>query len=136
MEGSAFEEKSCVKMLRLNFSSKLDWGLLHIISIAKTASKEIGALICFIIFFLLMLLCISISSAWNTVVMFWQVLVIVTWNCLISYKNWCAGLFRVQQLVYLCKPTLDMLTLTHMLIFFLWFFKVFKIFLVLIILYC
>ena len=31
-------------MLRLNFSSKLDWGS-YIISIAKTASKKIGALI-------------------------------------------------------------------------------------------
>ena len=32
-------------MLRLNFSSKLDWGS-YIISIAKTVSKKIGALIC------------------------------------------------------------------------------------------
>ena len=32
------------KMLRLTFSSKLDWGS-YIISIAKTASKKIGALI-------------------------------------------------------------------------------------------
>ena len=31
-------------MLRLTFSSKLDWGS-YIISIAKTASKKIGALI-------------------------------------------------------------------------------------------
>ena len=37
-------EKSSFKMLRLTFCSKLDWGS-YIISIAKTASKKIGALI-------------------------------------------------------------------------------------------
>ena len=47
----------------LNFSSKLDW-VSYIISIAKTASKKIEALIhsCF---FLLMLLCISINLPYN-----------------------------------------------------------------------
>ena len=45
MDGSVLEEKSSFKMLRLTFSSKLDWGS-YIISIAKTASKKIGALIC------------------------------------------------------------------------------------------
>ena len=44
MDGSVLEEKSSFKMLRLTFSSKLDWGS-YIISIAKTASKKIGALI-------------------------------------------------------------------------------------------
>ena len=44
MGGSALEEKSSFKMLGLTFSSKLDWGS-YIISIAKTASKKIGALI-------------------------------------------------------------------------------------------
>ena len=44
MDGSALEEKSSFKMLGLTFSSKLDWGS-YIISIAKTASKKIGALI-------------------------------------------------------------------------------------------
>ena len=43
MGGSILEEKSS-KMLGLTFSSKLDWGS-YIISIAKTASKKIGALI-------------------------------------------------------------------------------------------
>ena len=43
MDGSVFEEKS-FKMLQVTFSSKLDWGT-YIISIAKTASKKIGALI-------------------------------------------------------------------------------------------
>ena len=43
MDGSVLEKKS-FKMLGLTFSSKLDWGS-YIISIAKTASKKIGALI-------------------------------------------------------------------------------------------
>ena len=45
MGGYILEEKSSFKMLGLTFSSKLDWGS-YIISIAKTASKKIGALIC------------------------------------------------------------------------------------------
>ena len=45
MDGSVLKEKSSFKMLGLTFSSKLDWGS-YIISIAKTASKKIGALIC------------------------------------------------------------------------------------------
>ena len=44
MGGSILEEKSSFKMLGLTFSSKLDWGS-YIFSIAKTASKKIGALI-------------------------------------------------------------------------------------------
>ena len=44
MDGSVLEEKSSFKMLRMTFSSKLDWGS-YIISIAKTASKKIEALI-------------------------------------------------------------------------------------------
>ena len=44
MDGSVFEEKSSFKILGVTFSSKLDWGT-YIISIAKTASKKIGALI-------------------------------------------------------------------------------------------
>ena len=44
MNGSVFEEQSSFKMLGLTFSSKLDWGS-YIISIAKTGSKKIGALI-------------------------------------------------------------------------------------------
>ena len=49
MDGSVIEEKSSFKMLKLTFSSKLDWGS-YIISIAKTASKKIRALICSIKF--------------------------------------------------------------------------------------
>ena len=41
MDGSVLEEKSSFKMLGLTFS----WGS-YIISIAKSASKEVGALIC------------------------------------------------------------------------------------------
>ena len=44
MDGSVLEEKSSFKMLYLTLSCKLDWGS-YIISIANTASKEIGALI-------------------------------------------------------------------------------------------
>ena len=44
MNGSVLEEKSSFKMLGLTFLSKLDWGS-YIISIAKTTSKKIGALI-------------------------------------------------------------------------------------------
>ena len=46
MEGSVLKEKSSFKMLGLTFSSKLDWDS-YIISIAKTASEKIGALIRF-----------------------------------------------------------------------------------------
>ena len=44
MDGSVLEKKSSFKMLGLTFSSKLYWGS-YIISVAKTASKKIGALI-------------------------------------------------------------------------------------------
>ena len=44
MDGSVLEEKTSFKMLGLTFSSKLDWGS-YIVSIAKIASKKIGALI-------------------------------------------------------------------------------------------
>ena len=44
MDGYALEDMLFFKMLGSTFSSKLDWGS-DIISIAKTASKKIGALI-------------------------------------------------------------------------------------------
>ena len=44
MDGSVLEEKTSFKMLGLTFSSQLDWDS-YIVSIAKTASKKIGALI-------------------------------------------------------------------------------------------
>ena len=45
IDRSVLEEKSSFKMLGLTFSSKLDW-CSYIISIAKTASKKVGTLIC------------------------------------------------------------------------------------------
>ena len=44
MDGSVLEEKSSFKILGLTFSSKFDRGF-YIISIAKTTSQKIGALI-------------------------------------------------------------------------------------------
>ena len=44
MDGSVPEEKSSFEMLGLTSSSKLNWGS-YFVSIAKTASKKIGALI-------------------------------------------------------------------------------------------
>ena len=44
MDGSVLEKKTSFKMLGLTFSSKLDWGS-YIVSIAKTASNKIRALI-------------------------------------------------------------------------------------------
>ena len=44
LDGSVLEEKSSVKILGLTFSSELDWGS-YIISITKTASRKVGALI-------------------------------------------------------------------------------------------
>ena len=49
MDGSVLVEKSSFKMLGLTFCSKLDWGSC-ILSIAKIASKKIGALIRFMKF--------------------------------------------------------------------------------------
>ena len=49
MDESVLEEKSSFKTLGLTFSYKLDWGS-YIISIPKTASKKIGALIYFMKF--------------------------------------------------------------------------------------
>ena len=44
MDGSVLVEKSSFEIPELTFSSKLDWGS-YIISVAKTASKNSGALI-------------------------------------------------------------------------------------------
>ena len=45
MDGFVHEENSYFKMLGLTFSSKLDWAS-YIISVAKTAFKKIGTLVC------------------------------------------------------------------------------------------
>ena len=77
-------------MLGLTFSSNLDSGS-YIISTATTASKKIGALIHFMKFFLLRLLCISMNlpyaHAWNTVVTSGLVPLVATWNCQTGYKK-------------------------------------------------
>ena len=44
IDGFVLAEKSSLKMLGMTFSPKVDWGS-YIISVAKIASKEIGALI-------------------------------------------------------------------------------------------
>ena len=85
MDGSVFEEKSSFKMLGLTFSSQLDWSS-YIISIATTASKKIGALICSMKFLSPeRFLCISINLPYShvriTVFMSGLVLVVATWNC-------------------------------------------------------
>ena len=53
VDGSVLEEKSSFKILGLTFFCKLYWGS-YIISVAKTASKKMGALVYVRSFFLLM----------------------------------------------------------------------------------
>ena len=83
MDGSVLEEKSSFKTLGLTFSSKLDWGS-YIISITKSTSKKIGALIYSIKFLSLEVGLISTNlpngHAWNTVVISGLVLLVATWN--------------------------------------------------------
>ena len=45
MDGSVLEEKSSFKMLKFLFNSKLYWSS-YFISIAKTAFKKIGTMVC------------------------------------------------------------------------------------------
>ena len=78
MDGSVLEEKLSFKMLGLTYSSKLDWGS-YIVSIAKTASKKIGALIPSMKFMEFVL--------WKTVIMSGLVLLVATCNCWIRYRN-------------------------------------------------
>ena len=71
------------KMLGLTFSSRLYWGF-YVISIAKTVSTKIGALICSMKFFspefALYLYKSTICPLKNTVVMSGLVPVVATWN--------------------------------------------------------
>ena len=71
MDGSALEEKSSFKMLRLIFFSELDWHS-YIISISKSDSKKVGALIRSMKFLspelALCLYNLSYTHAWNAVV--------------------------------------------------------------------
>ena len=108
VDRSVLEEKSSFKMLGLTFSSKLDWGS-YIVSIAKTASKKIGALICSVKFLspevALYLYKCTIWLCTDTVVMSGLVVVVVTWNCWISYRKGYAGLL-VLHLLLLLNPWL------------------------------
>ena len=73
MDGSVLEEKLSFKMLRLTFSSILEWGS-YIIAISKTASKKIGALIRSRKF-------VSPEVALHTVITSGLVPLVATWNC-------------------------------------------------------
>ena len=79
-------------MLGLTFSSELDWGS-YIVSIAKTASKKIGALIRSMKFLSpeVALYLYKSTILLNTVVMSGLVLLVATWNCWISYRNGYVG---------------------------------------------
>ena len=74
VDGSVLEEKSSFKSLGLTFSSKLDW-VSYFISIAKTASKKIVALIRSMKFLS------PYVHMWNTVVTSGLVPLVATWNC-------------------------------------------------------
>ena len=81
---SVLEEKSSFKMLGLIFSSKLDCGS-YIISIAKTASKKIEALIHSLRFLSpevnLYVYNLPYAHIWNIVVTSALVPLVATWNC-------------------------------------------------------
>ena len=94
-------------MLGLTFSSKLDWGY-YTISIPKTASNKIGALIRSMKFLsreVALYLNLPYCHVWNAVVMSGLMLLDATWNCRISYKNVYAGLL-VLHLLSLLNPWL------------------------------
>ena len=84
MDGFVLEEKSSFKMLRSIFSSKLDRDS-YIISIAKTTSKKIEALIHSMKFLspgvALYLYKSTIHHVWNTVVTSGLVPLFATWSC-------------------------------------------------------
>ena len=108
MDGSVLEEKSSFKMLGLTFCSKLDSGS-YIISIAKTTSKKVGALLCSMKFLspevALYLYKSTIEPSRNTVFMCGLVLLVPTWNCWISCKNRYAGLLFLHLLLYIYTHT-------------------------------
>ena len=77
--GLFLRKKSSFKMLGLSFASKLDWGS-YIISVAKTASKKIGALI-HSMKFVSPEVNLPYAHVWNTVVTSGLVPLVATWNC-------------------------------------------------------
>ena len=93
-------------MLGLTVSCKLDW-LSYIVSIAKTASKKVEALIRSMKFLFpkaaLYLYSINLPYvlAWNTVAISGLVLLVATRICWISYKNGYAGLLVLHSLLLL-----------------------------------
>ena len=108
MDGFVLEEKPSFKMLGLTLFSKLDW-ISYIFSIAKTASKKIGALIHSMKFLspeaALYLYKFTITHLWNTVFMSGLVPPVPTWVCQTSYKNRYAGML-VLHLLLLLNPCL------------------------------
>ena len=105
MGGCVLEEKTSFKILGLTFSSKLDWGS-YIVSIAKTASKKIGALIRSMKFLspevALYLYKSTIRPCMEYCCHVWAgAPQVATWNCWISYRSRYAGLL-VLHLLPLC----------------------------------
>ena len=64
MNGFYMKEKPSFKMQGMCFSSDFDW-CSYIVSIVKTASKKIGALICLLKVFLFRLLFISVNLPYS-----------------------------------------------------------------------
>ena len=107
MDWPVLEEKSSYEILRLTFSSKLDWGS-YSISIAKTASKKIGALICSVKFLspeVALYLHKSIIQPWMEYCCHVWAGAPSCYHCWISYKNEYAGLL-VLHLLLLLNPRL------------------------------
>ena len=93
-EEPSLYEKS-FKMLALSFSSKLDWGS-YIVCIAKTPSKQNGALIRsmkFISSEVALYVSLPYDLAWNNVIMSGLVIPVVIWIYCASYRNGYVGLF-------------------------------------------
>ena len=72
-------------MLGLTFASKLDWGS-YIISIVKTLSKKIGAMIHSMKFLSPEVLCISINAPMQGILLS-HLAYVPIWDCQTSYKN-------------------------------------------------
>ena len=117
MDRSVLEKKSSFKMLGLTFSSKLDWDS-YIISIAKSASKKIGALIRpmkilspEVVLYLYksnirpcMKYCCHVWASAPSCYLLDKLLDNSYWNCWISYRKGYAGL-----LVFHLLPLLNRL---------------------------
>ena len=84
MDRLVLEEKSSFRMLGLTFSSKLDWDS-YIISITRTTSKRIGALIRSMKLFSPEVACTLINLPYahvrNILVMSVLMPLVATWNC-------------------------------------------------------